>query len=398
MANCNDVRAKIDEIVALKKNEIDHLKVLLLGRLNEYESERIQRASARDKFLRVQKKSMSFPNNFISTPYESDDEESVDSFYPFEELLTFNGDLQKIDSKFLGKFEVRYMSQSIYYDPGNFSKVSLSKLFSLDLPFDEHDFEIEIEDDAYYCIYRDQELKCKFMYWNGASGYVSSLSLPRSCSFINFRQRKGFVVLNYIHEQTSDYYLRVIKIHEDSKCVDKKNFLNAYDCDLGNLVLIGADESNIYCSSNNSLHLFDWNLELIKSFPQTDQFDMPFYFPFNIKQIELKNEKYYWLDDTGLNIKSAIDGNIMKSIRLKADKFVFNSNDCLIAFSKLRQIVWFFCSENGDLLSQCKLQQFPLPIASLFVNKYDKLCFLDKSNLELNILKPDIGFKDELEF
>ena len=301
----------------------------------------------------------------------------------------------------MGKFEVQYLCQSIYYDPVSFSTISLSKLFSLDKiekPFEEHDFEIDIENDAYYCIYRNQDLNCKFLYWNGVSGHVSWICLPKSCSFINFRQKKGLVVLNYIHEQTSEYYLRVIIIHENSECVDKKNFLNAYDCNLGNLLLIGADETTIYCSSNSSLYLFDWNLELIRSFPQTDKFTMPFYFPASIKQIEMKNGKYFWLDDISLNIIDALNGYIIKSIKLKAEKFVFNSKEYLIAFSKLRQTVWFYNSENGDLISQCELHQFPIPISSVFIDKCDKLCFLDKSNLELNVFKRDIGFKDELKF
>ena len=198
------------------------------------------------------------------------------------------------------------------------------------------------------------------------------------------------VILNYIHEPTQDYFLRIVKIDETKeKCIEYQTIINANDYQLENLFLIGA---NSFCSSTNGLHVFNWDLKLMKTHDkfndQADQFN--FGDNITIKQIEAKHDKYYWLNNKSLNITNISDGVLLKSIQIKGDKFVIDSNDNLILFLKSKQELVIF-TIDGKIQNKCKLLNFPSIISTIYIDKHDRLSFLDKIRLELNILTNNLN-------
>ena len=56
----------------------------------------------------------------------------------------------------------------------------------------------------------------------------------------------------------------------------------------------------------------------------------PFYFPIDIKQFECKNGKYFWLNETHFHVMKEINGELIESIEVKSNKFVFDSTDRIV--------------------------------------------------------------------
>jgi len=229
----------------------------------------------------------------------------------------------------------------------------------------------------------------KYICWNEKKGLVVLLKVPNTLTVIGHKQKNDLLILNYIEQKRQEYYIRLIRINEKipvEKPVEYLRILRADDKDLENLFLIGADE-HIFCSSSSGIHMLDWNLNIIKTFGQTKNINEPYYFGDLIRQIELKQKKYFWLNENSLNITNSNDGILLKSIKLKADKFFFDSKDCLIIFSESSQTIWFI-NIDGRIICKSRLAHFQSKISSIYIDEInDTVKFLDKKKLELNLFE-----------
>ena len=152
---------------------------------------------------------------------------------------------------------------------------------------------------------------------------------------------------------------------------------------------VGVNDSYLYCISNKTtnkpLFIYNWKLQLITSLGQRDNPKRPFFFPSDIKQIDNKDGKYFWLNSKSLTVINELNGSIQNSVDLNADKFIFDSKSNLILICKTSKKLVFF-SYDGCLLQEFDLYNFPLHSIEFYLDKNEKLNFFDKSTLELSEL------------
>jgi hypothetical protein len=390
LENCRKTRDEIEVAVSTRINEVLRVKKLLLKQLNDYENKRIKKFASKSGFQFME--SVEVPLNKCSTPsasmynigeYSSQESIFVDESCINDELIKFNMNKNVVDEMLIGELVIESITQPIVYDVKSFVKCSLAKLFDQDAQPDK-DFEIEIQNGSYYALYLNQtNYESVYVSWNKKIGHVVLLNVPNKLAIISHKQKNDLLVLNYIEQKRQAYYLRVIRITENvKKPVEYLKLIRADDKDLEKLFLIGANNEYIFCSSPSGIHILDWNLSIIKTFGQEKDINEPFYFGDIIKQIELKQNKYYWLNENSLNITNSNDGILLKSIKIKADKFFFDSKDCLIVFSESSQTVWFI-TIDGKIECKSRLVQFPSKISSIYIDDNHNISFFDKKSLEL---------------
>lgn len=150
--------------------------------------------------------------------------------------------------------------------------------------------------------------------------------------------------------------------------------------------LVGVNDSYIYCISDRltkkPLYVYSWKLDRIASLGQRDNPKRSFYFPSDIKQMDNRDGKYFWLNPSSFNIVNELNGQTVNSVELNADKFVINSaNNILLMCAKVRRL--YFFDFEGSLIQEIELYNFPLIDIEFFLDKNEKLCFFHKNTLEL---------------
>lgn len=152
-------------------------------------------------------------------------------------------------------------------------------------------------------------------------------------------------------------------------------------------IKLAANSSNIYCINieNNldkgKLDIYDLNLTLISSIGQSIDPINPFYIPNDLIQLENKNGKYLWLNPIGLSIVCEQTGIILKTIQIKSEKILIDSNDHLLLISDKDKNVSFF-NLNGENLYDWDLKNVQ-NISSALIDLNDQISFYDAENFNL---------------
>ncbi len=76
--------------------------------------------------------------------------------------------------------------------------------------------------------------------------------------------------------------------------------------------------------------------------------------------------------------------NIIKTIKISSNKFVFDSKNNLVVMSKLTQKLSYF-NMDGQLLSESEIEFLPPFDFRFFIDNYDKPSFFDTSELSIAI-------------
>ena len=116
-----------------------------------------------------------------------------------------------------------------------------------------------------------------------------------------------------------------------------------------------ATDTNVYCYVNEGrLDIYNRELDLIESAGQEDGLAGAFYTPKlqgdRLQQFEFRNGKFFWLSDSHLEI-SEDHGELIKSIEIQAQNFVFDSTGRIVLFDKISQELNYF-AEDGTLVER----------------------------------------------
>ena len=98
--------------------------------------------------------------------------------------------------------------------------------------------------------------------------------------FISYHNGKGF---------------QISKLNSDMSVVKSVNVDYRAWC-------LSATDSHVYSFYKNHLHVYNFELVLIKQVGQANNPSGPFYLPTGIKQLEVNKGKFYWLNNTNLQI------------------------------------------------------------------------------------------------
>ena len=191
--------------------------------------------------------------------------------------------------------------------------------------------------------------------------------------------KQNLIVIDVVDAKDGCNYLKIL----DDK-------LNAqYEIKIFGFRLVGVDDSNIYCISNNSstynLRIYNTKLKYLNSVGQSNDAGNKYYFSPDLKQIMQKNKTYYWLNETTLHIVDGGDGRCLKTIPIKADSFFVDSKDNLVCFSRESRKLSYF-NLDGASLQQIELLNFSYNF-SFVSNAFNDqiLHFFDTNKLSLLI-------------
>ena len=108
----------------------------------------------------------------------------------------------------------------------------------------------------------------------------------------------------------------------------------------------------------------------------------PFFFPADIKQFECKDGRYFWLDGTHLQILNEDNGELIKSVEVKADSFVFDSKENVVLLNKTSKELNYF---NFDgVLTDCVMIYNNRDNLKLALTNDDEPVFYDTKNIIYN--------------
>lgn len=190
---------------------------------------------------------------------------------------------------------------------------------------------------------------------------------------ISCHQKNNYV---FIYSETEESFMMKVLDHRIQKSMASIYFKK----------LVGVNDAYLYCISNKPankpLYVYNWKLQHITSLGQRDNPKRAFYFPSNILQIDNRDGKYIWLNDSSLNIANELNGTLVNSISIQADKFQVDSNNNLVLMCKsIQKLVYY--NLDGYLLQEIELYNFPQDNVEFFLDKYDKVNFFVKTTLEL---------------
>ncbi len=224
--------------------------------------------------------------------------------------LIYEKNATKVSETILGSFKL----QGFQVVEPNLQKIDLSSLLS-DLNKKSHDqIEIEcLENGNIFIVYRTVQKYLKYLIFNKDKTIEKSLiDSEKLLSILKVKKHNNLLCLNYHRNDNAFNKLRILD----------ENLNNVREIDYSeNFLLKGVNESFIYCLSrkptSQPLFIYNWELQFVKCIGQRTKPSEPFYFPSNIKQIENKNGKYFWLNDDFLNIVEETTGNIIKTKKSK---------------------------------------------------------------------------------
>ena len=131
------------------------------------------------------------------------------------------------------------------------------------------------------------------------------------------------IFINYIC--VSDQYWQISKLNLDLSVV--KTVYTGY-----NTPFLSTNDAHVYVfqynhfSTDYKVNIYNHDLVLQKEVGQTNNPTGTFYFPTGIKQFECNKGRYYWLNNTNLQVLKEDTGKLVKSVKIAADNFTIDSS------------------------------------------------------------------------
>ena len=203
-----------------------------------------------------------------------------------------------------------------------------------------------------------------------------------------FKKSNGFILVD-LYCDSGFYYVQKLNYQLENIVIKRVS-----DYSYGNYssYLLSANELNIYYFNVvYQLLVSDHQLNNQRADTcQNTNHTSPFYFPTNIRQLESRNGKIYWLNSNTFAVINEATGNLIRSVEIDANQFIFDSKENLIMFNKASSKLNYF-DDNGLFLKEFECENFETEIF-LFINQSDELMFLDKSSQKL--YKSDVILSD----
>ena len=147
-------------------------------------------------------------------------------------------------------------------------------------------------------------------------------------------------------------------------------------------IFISECDTYVYSFGNNQLNIYSKAFTLIKSIGQQNMPAGPFYFPNDIKQFECKNGKYFWLNKTHFQIMNEVDGELIKSIEVKSNNFVYDSKDRLVLLNQATKELNYF-NYDGVLVDNVSVDYNQVDGLDLSLRKDGEAVFLDNKDKKI---------------
>lgn len=223
---------------------------------------------------------------------------------------------------------------------------------------------------------KDKKVVEKFIYTN--PGY----------SVQKFKKSNGFILVD-LYCDSGFYYVQKLNYQLENIVIKRVS-----DYSYGNYssYLLSANEMSIYYFNVvYQLLVSDHQLNNQRADTcQNTNHTGPFYFPTNIKQLEARNGKFFWLNSNTFAVVNETTGNLIRSIEMDANRFIFDSKENIIIFNKA-SLKLNYLDSNGIFLKEFECENFETEIV-LYINQSDELIFLDKSSQKL--YKSDVILSD----
>ena len=293
-----------------------------------------------------------------------------------EQLLTLKQNSTKeFDEGILGKLTFERINLVV----ANLEKVNITNLIP-DLNKQNKLFQVEcIDIGVYFVAYQNTNKSLIIFKVNTLNKRIArldekSISEHKSFKSLKIKRHKRFMILIAADVNKSIGYQ--ISLDENLSLVRQADLSS-------NIIAVTMNDSLIYCltsRSNSPLDLYNLQFQYLKSIGNSASSIL---FPSNIKYIDNRNGRFFTLSNTGFfNIIDEQKGSILATVKVNADKFMFDSNqNVLIVDETNRKIKYFDLSGNlinsVDLLGAVNdFTYFIGPDDSLAIFDESQFCFL----------------------
>lgn len=196
-----------------------------------------------------------------------------------------------------------------------------------------------------------------------------------SITQINFKIGKSLILI-YTCQSNGNSFFKTYN----------ENFEEVSSLTCNSNYVFAINDSNIYIltksPSTNNLLMYNLKFQLLKTIGQTSNpTSSPFYFPYDIIQLENRNGKFFWLNPTCFSIINETNGILIKTIQISANKFMIDSKDNIIFVNYSKKTISYFNS-IGTLSFESELHNFPKTFTA-FIDLDDKVCFCDQENYDI---------------
>ena len=399
--HCIDLRNDVQLATETTIQYINELNQSMINRINDYEKICIDQyeneQEYKEKFVRIIKEMRSFHKeweNYLKMLTIDDDEilnaielakskksnldiekKHLKGFTFNNQLLKFNKNILEIDKNILGSLNLNKIN--ILFE--NLDKTNVSNL----LPeFNRSSGLVEvesIENGNFLIVYQNTANCLNILKYSLNSKHKLSektIGEPRALKSLKLKKHKNFIVLLALDSTKSSCFL--VGLDENLTLMRQFDFGA-----IMNIIAIGTNDSGLFCLTsrpNSPMDVFNWQLQYAKSIGQSNNSNLGFYFPQNIKQLDHRNSKYIWLNSASLlNILDEVKGGVNCSIRISGDRFLFDSNSNIIVMSDSAKKISYF-NFNGILLNEIDLLKFPANVLFL-IDTNDNFVFFDKNQL-----------------
>ena len=149
--------------------------------------------------------------------------------------------------------------------------------------------------------------------------------------------------------------------------------------------LFSISETYIYCFADSTLRIYNKEFAFIKVIGQNTIPTGAFYIPADITQFECKNGKYFLLNKTNFQILGENNGELIKTIQLTADNFVFDSKDMIVLLNKAKKELTCY-NDKGDIIESIPIENYRDGLTLKSLSKNDEPIFFDIATRILTVI------------
>ena len=107
-----------------------------------------------------------------------------------------------------------------------------------------------------------------------------------------------------------------------------------------------------------------------------------FFIPSVMKKFESHKGRYYWLSETNVQILREDNGELIRSVAVKANNFIIDSRDHVVLVNNATKEVNLF-NEDGNLVDKIPIDNFKDGL-KLSLTKDDEFLFYNNTELYLS--------------
>ena len=150
-------------------------------------------------------------------------------------------------------------------------------------------------------------------------------------------------------------------------------------------IYLSVNEDHVYSYSNfinYQVCIYNKDLKFLKRVGQRNNPTGAFYIPSVMKKFESHKGRYYWLSETNVQILREDNGELIRSVAVKANNFIIDSRDHVVLVNNATKEVNLF-NEDGNLVDKIPIDNFKDGL-KLSLTKDDEFLFYNNTELYLS--------------